>query len=115
MKTCVEQERFGRQLSFGHGATWCSVVYHAGMSANISTVRQSVSLSPQLARRVKAIAKAGRTSASRALVSLIEAGLEAKDRERQEFLALADQLTRATDPQEQARLKATLARLTFGD
>jgi len=84
------------------------------MPRDAESVRQSVSLPPQVARRVKALAKAGRTSASRTLVDLIEAGLAAKDRERQEFLTLADRLAQTTDAREQTRLKATLARLTFG-
>ena len=79
-----------------------------------ATVRQSVTLPPTVARRVKQLAQAGRTSASRTLVNLIEAGLAVKERERTEFFAAADQLARATSPREQARLKTILARLTFG-
>jgi predicted transcriptional regulator len=46
-------------------------------------VRQSVSLPQDLARRVKALAKTRRTSANRVVVDLIEAGLEAQEREKQ--------------------------------
>lgn len=46
---------------------------------------------------------------------LIEAGLEATDRRKEHFLGLAERLTRSTDPEEQARLKEELARLTFGE
>ena len=38
-------------------------------------VRQSVSLPPRVARRVKALAKTKKTSANRVVVDLIEAGL----------------------------------------
>jgi predicted transcriptional regulator len=84
------------------------------MPSSKEAVRQSVSLPPAVARRVKALARTRRTSASRVLVELIETGLEARDAEKARFMALADQLTASTDTDEQARLKEELARLTFG-
>ena len=78
-------------------------------------VRQSVSLPSRVARRVKSLAKARRTSASRVLVDLVESGLDAADREKQHFLDIAERLAQSKDPAEQARLKDELARLTFGD
>lgn len=78
-------------------------------------VRQSVSLPGSVARRVRSLARAERTSASRVLVELIETGLEAREQEKARFHDLADRLTRSKDPDEQARLKAELARMTFGD
>ena len=78
-------------------------------------VRQSVSLPPRVARRVKALAKTNRTSANRIVVDLIEAGLEARERERTLFFDLADRLARSSDMAEQNRLKEDLARMTFGD
>jgi len=77
-------------------------------------VRQSVSLPPRLARRVRSLAKTGRTSANRVLVDLIESGLEAREVERRKFFELTDRLAGSADPREQARLKEELARLTFG-
>jgi predicted DNA-binding protein len=78
-------------------------------------VRQSVSLPSELARRVKALAKTKRTSANRIVVDLIEAGLEAQEREKKRFFELADRLACSEDRKEQQRLKEELARLTFGD
>jgi predicted DNA-binding protein len=78
-------------------------------------VRQSVSLPPELARRVRALAKTKRTSANRVVVGLIEAGLEAQEREKRRFFDLADRLVRTADIQEQQRLKEELALLTFGE
>ena len=78
-------------------------------------VRQSVSLPPDLADRVKSLAKSNRTSASRVLVDLIEAGLDAREQEKKRFLELADHLVGASDPEEQSRLKEELARMTFGE
>ena len=78
-------------------------------------VRQSVSLPPRLARRVRSLAKSSRTSANRVLVELIESGLDAREQERRRFLDLADQLAHSRDPEEQSRLKEELARMTFGD
>ena len=84
------------------------------MKSQEKPVRHSVTLPPKIARRVKSIANEGRTSASRVLVDLVEAGLAARDEEKRRFLELADQLVESKDPEEQARLKADLARLTFG-
>ena len=84
------------------------------MSTTKGPVRQSVTLPARTARRVRSLAKAARTSASRVVVDLVEAGLAAKDAEKRRFLDLADRLARSEDPTEQARLKEELARLTFG-
>ena len=85
------------------------------MSAREKTTRQSVSLPGRVARRVQALADAGRTSASRVIVDLIESGLEAKERERKHYLELLEQLRVTKDPAEQKRLTEELARLTFGE
>ena len=93
---------------------WCKVVYDRKMPDTGKPQRQSVSLPPRIARRVKALAKARRASASRVIAELIESGLEAQERERERFFEMADRLTRSTDSAEQKRLKEELARLTFG-
>lgn len=85
------------------------------MSTVEKPVRQSVSLPPAIARRVKSLAKSSHTSANRILVELIESGLEARDQERKRFFELADRLTRSHDPEEQSRVKEELARMTFGE
>ena len=85
------------------------------MSTIERPVRQSVSLPPGLARRVKSLAKSSRTSANRILVELIESGLEAREQEKKRFFDLADRLTRTRDPEEQSRLKKELALVTFGE
>ena len=77
-------------------------------------VRQTVSLPPWVARRVKALAKSKRASANRVLVELIESGLEAREREKGRFLDLADRLITSANADEQARIKEELARMTFG-
>ena len=64
---------------------------------------------------MKALARARRTSANRIVVDLIEAGLEAREREKSLFFDLADRLIHSSDPTEQKRLKEDLARMTFGD
>ena len=78
-------------------------------------IRQSVSLPPRVARRVKALARTQKTSANRVVVDLIEAGLEAQERERKRFFELADRLARSSDPEQQKQLKEDLARMTFGE
>jgi len=79
------------------------------------SVRQSVSLPPRVAKRVKALAKTEKTSASRVLVDLIETGLASKEAEKERFFSLTTQLTESTDPAERERLKSELARMTFGE
>ncbi len=78
-------------------------------------VRQSVSLPPELGRRVKALAETKRTSTNRVVVDLIKAGLEVEEREKKRFFDLADRLARSVDRKEQQRLKEELALLTFGE
>jgi predicted transcriptional regulator len=90
------------------------MVYHSTMTSRLP-VRQSVTLPPAVARRVQALAKHRRTSANRVLVSLIETGLEARDREQARFFELADRLAHASDGIEVQKLKEELAHMTFGD
>ena len=73
-----------------------------------------MSLPLPVARRIQALAKRQRVSASRVIVELIESGLEAQEQEKKRFFDLADRLTRASDESEQKRLKDELARMTFG-
>ena len=85
------------------------------MAGATKTVRQSVSLPANVARRVQALAKRHRSSANRVIVDLIETGLEAREREKIAFFNLAERLARTSDPAEQKRLKQELARMTFGE
>jgi hypothetical protein len=84
------------------------------MATSDRPIRQSVSLAPRVARRVRALAKTRRTSTSRVIADLVETGLDAEEQERRRFLELADRLTHTQDPQERERLKEQLARMTFG-
>ena len=85
------------------------------MTASNRSARQSVSLPLHLARRVQAIAKFRRVSASRVIADLIENGLESQDREKARFFELVERLTASRHPEEQSKLKEELARMTFGD
>ncbi len=78
------------------------------------SVRQSVSLPNRIAKHVQVIAKTRKTSANRVLVDLIEAGLQSKVAEKEQFFALANLLSESTDPTERRRIKKELARMTFG-
>jgi predicted DNA-binding protein len=91
------------------------MVYNDNMSNVEKPTRQSISLPPRVARRVKSLAKTSRTSANKIIVDLIESGLEAKEQEKKRFYELADCLVRSRDPEEQDRIKQELARLTFGE
>ncbi len=48
------------------------------------------------------------------LEALVEAGLQAKEAEKQRFFELTDRLGAATDADEIQQVKGELARLTFG-
>jgi hypothetical protein len=85
------------------------------MAIEGKVVRQSVSLPPRLAKRIRKLAKGRMASANRVLVELIESGLKPKEAERQRFFTLADQLLESSDAVEQRRLKEELARMTFGE
>jgi predicted DNA-binding protein len=91
------------------------MVYPEAMPSLEKPIRQSVSLPPRVARRVKALARTQKTSANRVVVDLIEAGLEAQEREKKRFFDLADRLARSSDPEQQKQLKEDLARMTFGE
>jgi hypothetical protein len=80
-----------------------------------ASMRQSVSLPTRVARRIRAIAKSRRTSANRVLVDLIEAGLQAKEAEKERFLTLARRFKEASDPRESERLREELASMIFGE
>lgn len=86
-----------------------------GVPSSARPLRQSVTLSAAVARKVRTLARAKRASASRVIAELVESGLEAQDAERDRFLRLADRLTSSKDAAEQERIKEELARLTFGD
>ena len=79
------------------------------------SVRQSVSLPSSVTRRIRALAKTRRTSANRVLVDLVETGLQAKEAERERFLALAQRFKESSDPGESDRLREELAQLIFGE
>jgi len=91
------------------------MVYSDAMPVDEKPVRQSISLPPSIARRVRTLAKKNRTSTNRVLIELIESGLEAQERERRRVFELADRLTQSRDKNEQSRLKKELARITFGE
>ena len=78
-------------------------------------VRQSVSLPGRVARRVRAIAKARKTSANRVLVDLIETGIESGEAEKRRFLDLARRYKESSEPAESERLREDLARMIFGE
>lgn len=85
------------------------------MAKIAKSVRQSVSLPSQVARRVKALARTRKSSANRVLVDLIQTGLESAENERRRFFDLADRLATTSNPAERQRLKQELAQITFGE
>jgi hypothetical protein len=92
------------------------MMYNASMTTTAEKpVRQSVSLPPRLARRVRTLAKTQRTSTNRVLVDLIESGIESREAEKAKFFELAEQLSASSNPADRKRIKEKLARMTFGE
>jgi hypothetical protein len=85
------------------------------MPKSAKTIRQSISIPTHIVKHVRAIAKSRQASANRVLVDLIEAGLQAKAAEKEQFFALAARLSETTDSAEKLRIRKELARMTFGD
>jgi hypothetical protein len=79
-----------------------------------SIVRQSVTLPSDVAKTVRKLAKAKRTSANRVLVELVEEGLEARAQKQSAFFDLAERFRNAADPEEAERLGNELGRMVFG-
>jgi len=61
------------------------------------------------------MAKTRKVSANRVIVDLIETGLQARDSERERFLALARRFKESSNPEESNRLREELAQLIFGE
>ena len=64
---------------------------------------------------MKALAKTSSMSANRTIVDPIESGIEAREQERKRFFELADRLAHSRDAEDRKRIKAELARMTFGE
>ena len=78
-------------------------------------VRRSVTLPPDVARKVGAIAKQRRLSDNRVLVELIEQGIETRRRKEREFFDLAERFRAASDPEQVKHLGDELGRFVFGE
>jgi predicted transcriptional regulator len=82
--------------------------------ATRTDVRRSVTLPPELARKVGTIAKQRRLSDNRVLVELIEQGIETRQRKEREFFDLAERFRAASDPEQVKHLGDELGRFVFG-
>ena len=80
-----------------------------------ATTRQSISLPRPIADVVRKIANDRRLSANQVVVDLIEAGIEARNREKERFMSLAEELATTKSARRQEEIKLELARLTFGE
>lgn len=83
--------------------------------ASERTVRRSVTLPSDLARKVGTIAQQRRLSDNRVLVELIEQGIENRQRKEREFFDLAGRFRAAHDPDQVKRLGDELGRFVFGE
>lgn len=77
--------------------------------------RRSISLAPELDSKVQGIVRHDKTSANRVIESLIQAGLEARESEKQRFFQLTDPLRESKTASEAEKVKQQLARMVFGD
>lgn len=79
------------------------------------TPRQSVALPPSISEQVRKIARDRRLSANQVLVELIQAGIDARQREKERFMGLAEELATTSSGRRRKEIKQELARLTFGE
>ena len=77
--------------------------------------RQSVALPPSISDHVHKIASDRRLSANQVLVELIQAGIDARQREKERFMGLAEELATTSSVRRRKEIKLELARLTFGE
>lgn len=95
------------------------MVYIGFMAATKTTrarnVRRSVTLSPEIARKVGTIAKRRRLSDNRVLIELIEEGIEAQKQKEKAFFELAERFREARDPKQVKTLGEELGRFLFGE
>ena len=93
------------------------MAYTKSVTGRVSkkAARQSVSLPPSIYEEVRKIASDQRLSANQVLVALIEAGIDARQREKERFMVLAEELATTRNARRRKQLKQELARLTFGE
>jgi metal-responsive CopG/Arc/MetJ family transcriptional regulator len=77
-------------------------------------IRRSISLPPQIAEKIDAIAASRHVSGNRVIIDLLTDAIAAYEQRRTAFLELADRFQKSTDPAETERLRDELARMTFG-
>jgi hypothetical protein len=77
--------------------------------------RQSVALPPSISEQVRKIASDRRLSANQVLVELIQGGIDARQREKERFMGLAEELATTSSARRRKEIKRELARLTFGE
>jgi phage terminase Nu1 subunit (DNA packaging protein) len=82
---------------------------------NSKTVRRSLTLHRDIDAKVQKLARHQNWSANRVLENLVEAGLKAKEAEKQRFFELAERLRTSDDQAVVKQLKEELARMTFGE
>lgn len=90
------------------------MVHNDAMPPSRKAVRQSVTLPSRLASKVRSMAQRRRLSANRMLIELVERGIEAEERKRQDFFELAERFRNAADPKDAKRLGDELGRTIFG-
>ena len=81
----------------------------------LKPVRRSVSLRPEIDKRIQKLADREKRSSNQVIELLIEAGLAAKEAEKTRFFVVAELLQTAKDPQEIDKAKNELARMIFGE
>jgi hypothetical protein len=85
------------------------------MAPTRQSIRQSVSLPPRLAKRVRSLGKAQHRSANHVLVELIGERMEAREQKEKAFFDLAERFRAANDPAQVKALGEELGRFVFGE
>jgi hypothetical protein len=80
-----------------------------------NAVRRSVSIPAEGDAKIRTLARQQSRSANQVIENLIEAGLQAKESEKQRFFELAEKFRSASSPDDVKAAKDELARMIFGN
>ena len=78
-------------------------------------VRRSISLRPEIDRKIQSIAGREKRSSNQVMETLIEAGIAAREAEKKRFFEVAERLQTSKDPQTIDEARHELARMIFGE
>lgn len=92
-----------------------AVVKRSIRSRSLKPIRRSVSLRPEIDKKIQSIAGREKRSSNQVMEILIEAGIAAREAEKKHFFEVAERLQTSKDAQAIDEAKHELARMIFGE